>query len=90
VAELVRDPDELKASASRDLSLNVFAEDRNRLDPVFVLGVAPFVAAVSISLIASIENAINARLGQTSTPRRGSTLRGRDYERPVRPNSHTK
>jgi MFS family permease len=67
VAALVRDPGDLTVPARRDVAFRVRApEPRSGLDPVFVLGLATFFAAISISLIGSIENEINARLAQTS------------------------
>lgn len=66
VGRLVRDPKALSTEATPDLSVRVRAREEDRwLDPVFVLGVATLVAAVSISLIASIENEVNARLTQS-------------------------
>lgn len=68
VAAFVRDPDERQDASTEPQRPG--AGDRSDprgggLDPILVLAVCTFFAAISISLIASIENEINARLGQT-------------------------
>jgi len=63
VVALVRDPESTSAAAANDLNIAVFDGDGG-LDPVFALGLATFVVALGIALFASIEPAINARLGQ--------------------------
>lgn len=65
IAWLVRDPGELVARSSSQRRLRIRRGD-GKLDPVFTLGLATFCVAISISLIASIENLINARLGQSA------------------------
>ncbi|ESP87657.1 MFS transporter [Candidatus Halobonum tyrrellensis] len=65
VAAFVSDPERTDASAGDDLSVAVFdPEGRHLLDPVFTLGVATVCMAVGISLFATLQESINARLGQ--------------------------
>jgi MFS family permease len=66
VGLLVRDPARLEASTDGIELPRVTGSGNRWLDPVFALAVCTFFAAISISLIASIENEINARLGQTA------------------------
>lgn len=64
VAVLVRDPETTAPAAAKDLSVAVL-DGGGRLDPVFALGVATLFMAAGIALFATIQPAINARLGQT-------------------------
>jgi MFS family permease len=67
VSLLVNDPDVPAASATDDLSIAVFDRDGSRLlDPVFVLGVGTFFMAITISLFATLEGPIRARLDETT------------------------
>jgi len=66
VTVLVEEPEVPAADAGEDLSIAVSGDDRP-LDPVFVLGVGTFLMAVSIALFATLQEPINARLGQGPT-----------------------
>ena len=66
VTVLVEEPAVPAADAGEDLSIAVSGDDRP-LDPVFVLGVGTFLMAVSIALFATLQEPINARLGQGPT-----------------------
>lgn len=63
VISLVRDPAKTSTAAARDLNIRV-RDESGGLDPVFALGIGTFVVAVGIAFFATIEPAINARLGQ--------------------------
>ncbi|MFB6142800.1 MAG: MFS transporter [Halorientalis sp.] len=65
VAAFVSDPDETRASAGEDLSLAVRdPTGRHPLDPVFTLAAATLCMAIGIALFATLQDTINARLGQ--------------------------
>ncbi|MCY4732644.1 MFS transporter [Natronomonas gomsonensis] len=66
VTLLISDPPSTEADASDDLSVSVLGEDR-LFDPVFVLGVGTLFMAISIALFATLQEPVNARLGQGST-----------------------
>lgn len=62
---MVKDPPELSPMARSGTTLRIRSTVPDRwLDPVFILALATLVLAISISLIASLENEINAHLGQ--------------------------
>ena len=63
VSVLVNDPADLEGSASEDLSIRIRTEDG--LDPVFVVGVGTFFMATGIGIFATLQEVINAELGQT-------------------------
>jgi len=64
VAWLVRDPEQTTASVGR-VKVAVRARDSDHLlDPIFTLGLATLTMASCIALLASIEPAVNERLGQ--------------------------
>ena len=65
VSVFVSDPEDAEASAGDDLSIAVFdPEGRHLLDPVFTLGIATVCMAIGISLFATLQETVNARLGQ--------------------------
>lgn len=65
VTVLVSDPKSSDTAAADDLSLSLFDRDGAHLfDPIFILGVATFFMAVGIALFATLQEVINARLGQ--------------------------
>lgn len=66
VTALIDDPAQTKAQAGDELSVSVWSSDgRGRgLDPVFALGLATLVMALSFAIFAPLANAINERLGQ--------------------------
>ena len=66
VTLLISDPPSTEADASDDLSVSVLGDDR-LFDPVFVLGVGTLFMAISIALFATLQEPVNARLGQGST-----------------------
>lgn len=59
----VHDPPESSAGAGKDVSIRIRGDDR-LLDPVFALGLATIVMGICIGLYATLQNDINARLGQ--------------------------
>ncbi|WP_435195677.1 MFS transporter [Natronomonas sp. EA1] len=63
VSVLVSDPERTDAEAADDLSIDVFGTDR-LFDPVFVLGVGTLFMAIGIGLFATLQEDINAALGQ--------------------------
>ena len=63
VAILVRDPEETRERVGR-VAFRIRDEDGDGLDAIFTLGVATFVMALCIALLAAIEAEVNARLGQ--------------------------
>jgi len=67
VVMLVNDPEATEADAGEKLSVAVLDPDGGGLDPVFVLGVGTLFMALTIALYATLQEAINARLGQGST-----------------------
>ena len=64
---LVNDPESTEADAGDSFSVAVLDRDGNGLDPVFVLGVGTLFMALTIALYATLQETINARLGQGST-----------------------
>ncbi|MFB6304768.1 MAG: MFS transporter [Haloferacaceae archaeon] len=64
VTLLIRDPERTEAAAAEDLAFRVWAREGEGLDPVFVLGVGTFFMAIGIALFATLQETINARLGQ--------------------------
>lgn len=67
VVLLVNDPETTEADAGESLSVAVLDRDGAGLDPVFVLGVGTLFMALTIALYATLQETINARLGQGST-----------------------
>ncbi len=64
VTVLIEDPEQTKAQAGDDLSVNIRGADGQGLDPVFALGIATLVMALSFAIFAPLANVINERLGQ--------------------------
>jgi MFS family permease len=65
VTLLVADPEETSAAAGDDLSVAIRdPAGEHLLDPVFTLGIATLFMAIGIGLFATLEGAINNRLGQ--------------------------
>jgi MFS family permease len=65
VLVLIDEPDITTADTGDDLSVSVRGDEREQLlDPVFVLGLGTFFMAVTIALYATLQEPINARLGQ--------------------------
>ena len=64
---LVNDPESTEADAGDEFSVAVLDRDGPGLDPVFVLGVGTLFMALTIALYATLQETINARLGQGST-----------------------
>jgi len=67
VTVLIEEPGFSAAEAGDDLSVAVLADDDRFLDPVFVLGASTFLMATTIALFATLQEPINARLGQGPT-----------------------
>ncbi|MFC7095888.1 MFS transporter [Halobaculum marinum] len=65
ITVLISDPERAAESAGKDISIRVRGED-GALDPVFALGLATIVMALSIAIYAPLANVINARLDQGS------------------------
>ncbi|WP_255197028.1 MFS transporter [Halorarius litoreus] len=63
VVLLVDDPETERAEAADDLSVRIRGSDQ-LFDPVFVVGVGTFFMAVGIAIFATIQEVINAQLGQ--------------------------
>ncbi|ELZ98645.1 MFS transporter [Haloferax sulfurifontis] len=61
---LIEDPERTDSEAADDISLSVRNPDGSGLDPVFALGVATVVMALSIAMYAPLANVINERLDQ--------------------------
>lgn len=61
---LISDPEELEAAAGEDISIRVHDPDGSGLDPVFALGLATVVMALSLAIYAPLANVINRQLGQ--------------------------
>lgn len=61
---LISDPDTTRATAGKDISIRVRNPDGPGLDPVFALGLATVVMALSIAIYAPLANVINRQLGQ--------------------------
>jgi len=66
VALLIADPEGSRERAAEEISIRVFARDGRGLDPVFALGVATVVMALSIAIFAPLGNVVNERLSQGS------------------------
>ena len=64
VTLLISDPESVEAQAGEDLSIAMRNRDGPGLDPVFALGLATIVMAMSFAIFAPLANTINARLGQ--------------------------
>ncbi|MFA1612517.1 MFS transporter [Halobellus rubicundus] len=64
IALLIHDPEQTRDKAADEISINVRNPDGSGLDPVFALGVATIVMAVSLTIFAPLANTINARLDQ--------------------------
>ena len=64
VTILIADPEQTKAEAADDISIQMRNPDGPGLDPVFALGVATIVMAFSLAVFAPLANVINERLGQ--------------------------
>jgi MFS family permease len=65
VALLIRDPDRPDEQAAEEIAVTVRDPDGG-LDPVFALGVATVVMALSLALFAPLGNVVNSRLDQGS------------------------
>jgi MFS family permease len=63
VTLLVDDPPSTRAEAGDDLSVSIRGRDQ-LFDPVFVVGVGTFFMAVGIAIFATIQEVVNAQLGQ--------------------------
>lgn len=63
VTVLVEDPDDTGPSPRR-LDLQVWDSARQKLDPIFALGLATLVMAACMALLSAIEPEVNQRLGQ--------------------------
>jgi MFS family permease len=64
VTLLVSDVADTEASAGDDLAVSIRGEGDRWLDPVFTLGVATVFMGITIALFATLQNQVNARLGQ--------------------------
>ena len=64
VTVLIHDPENTEAQAGEELSVAVLNRNGGGLDPVFALGLATIVMAMSFAIFAPLANTINARLGQ--------------------------
>jgi MFS family permease len=64
IAVLIDDPERTTDSAAEDVAVSVWHRDGAGLDPIFALGVATVVMALSIALFAPLGNVINERLDQ--------------------------
>ncbi|PSP82413.1 MFS transporter [Halobacteriales archaeon QS_1_68_17] len=63
VAVLIHDPERTEEAAAEEISIRVRDPDGG-LDPVFALGIATVVMALSIAIYAPLANVLNARLDQ--------------------------
>jgi len=66
IAVLIEDPERAESEAAEEISIRVRGPDGEGLDPVFALGVATIVMALSIAIFAPLGNVINERLNQGS------------------------
>ncbi|MDY6780099.1 MAG: MFS transporter, partial [Halobacteria archaeon] len=69
VAVFINDPereDKGEEAGQDDLSFSLTDEKGLGLDPVFVLGLGTLFMAVTVSLFATLQEGINARLAQSS------------------------
>jgi len=64
IAVLITDPERTEEEAADDISIRVRDPEGPGLDPVFALGVATVVMALSIAIFAPLGNVINERLDQ--------------------------
>lgn len=64
VQRFVEDPEETRPAGKRMKIRFLARNDRHVLDPIFTLGVATFIMAACIALLAPIEPQINERLSQ--------------------------
>jgi len=64
IAVLITDPQRTEDEAADDISIRVRNPDGPGLDPVFALGLATVVMALSIAIYAPLGNVINERLDQ--------------------------
>jgi MFS family permease len=64
ITVLISDPERTAGEASDNIAIQVLNPDGPGLDPVFALGVATVVMALSLALFAPLANVINARLDQ--------------------------
>ncbi len=64
IAVLITDPERTAEKAADEISIRVLNPDGPGLDPVFALGVATVVMALSIAIFAPLGNVINERLDQ--------------------------
>ncbi|MFB6179468.1 MAG: MFS transporter [Halorientalis sp.] len=65
VTILISDPETTRDSAGEELSIAVWdREGQQLLDPIFSLAVATLCMAIGIALFATLQETINARLGQ--------------------------
>ncbi|ELZ91288.1 major facilitator superfamily transporter quinolone resistance protein [Haloferax mucosum ATCC BAA-1512] len=64
VALLIEDPERTESEAADDISITIRNADGPGLDPVFALGLATIVMALSIAMYAPLANVINERLDQ--------------------------
>lgn len=68
VTLFVSDPENTSADATTELTIAVLADDNDHLlDSVFTLGIATACMAMGVTLIATIQPAVNARLDQSPT-----------------------
>lgn len=63
VTLLIRDPERTRAHVG-DVSFRLRDAEGHGLDAIFTLGIATFIMALCIALLATIEPAVNSRLGQ--------------------------
>jgi MFS family permease len=64
ITVLIRDPEQTDTDAGEDISIRMLDPDGPGLDPVFALGLATVVMALSIAIYAPLGNVINERLDQ--------------------------
>ncbi|MFB6210523.1 MAG: MFS transporter [Halobacteriales archaeon] len=64
IAVLISDPERTENEAADEIAIRIRNPDGPGLDPVFALGLATIVMALSIAIFAPLGNLINARLDQ--------------------------
>ncbi|ELZ82087.1 major facilitator superfamily transporter [Haloferax larsenii JCM 13917] len=64
IVALIDDPERTESEAADDISLTIRDPDGSGLDPVFALGLATIVMALSLAIFAPLANLVNARLDQ--------------------------
>jgi MFS family permease len=64
IAVLIDDPERTETEAGEDVSIRMRDPDGPGLDPVFALGLATVMMALSIAIFAPLGNVINTRLDQ--------------------------